>query len=176
MCTINSQKIIVASKCTQQTTVKISYHLNMYNVLYKNDKLARPILVKIVNPIEKCQTIDFIFFQLHPSAIILYKNFHGNMLLIFIPTNFLRKHHLLIDKQKDPTSISLLQFYYFFQLEHVNTRLAKLESQFYHLPSSSYVIYKIETILKALILLNLILQKNTLNSRFHIFIKQYTSR
>ena len=33
---------------------------------------------------------------------------------------------------------------------------AKLESQFDHLPSSSYAIYKIETILKALILLNLI--------------------
>ena len=45
----------------------------------------------------------------------------------------------------------------FFYLDHVNTRPAKLESQFYHLPNSSYAIYKIETILKALILLNLIL-------------------
>ena len=62
MCTINSQKIIVASKCSQKTTVKISYHLTMYNILNKNDKLAKSILVKIVNPIEKCQAIDSIFF------------------------------------------------------------------------------------------------------------------
>ena len=62
MCTINSQKITVASKCSQQTAVKISYHLNMHNILYKNDKLARSILVKIVNPIKKFQRIDYIFF------------------------------------------------------------------------------------------------------------------
>ena len=62
----------------------------MYNILYKNDKLAGPILVKIVNPIEKCQTIDYIFFQLPISVILLYKNLHINMLHIFIPTIFLR--------------------------------------------------------------------------------------
>ena len=62
MCSINSQKTTVASKCSQQTTIKISYHLNMYNILYKNDNLVRFILVKIVNPIEKYQTIDYIFF------------------------------------------------------------------------------------------------------------------
>ena len=42
--------------------MKISYDLDMYNIPYKNNKLARPILVKIVNPIEKCQIIDSIFF------------------------------------------------------------------------------------------------------------------
>ena len=105
MCTINSHKITVASQCSQQTTVKISYHWDMYIILYKNDKLARFILVKIVNPIEKCQTTDFIFSQLHPITIALYKNLHGNRLLIFILVNFLRKHHLLKDKQKDPTPI-----------------------------------------------------------------------
>ena len=62
MCIINSQKITVASKCYQKTTVKVSCHFNMYNILYKNDKLEMPILVKIVNPIEKCQTTDYIFF------------------------------------------------------------------------------------------------------------------
>ena len=62
MCTINSHNIIVASNCSQQATIKISYHLNMYNILYKNDKLAKSVLVKIVNPIEKCQTTDYIFF------------------------------------------------------------------------------------------------------------------
>ena len=62
MCTINSHKITVVSKSSQKTTVKILYHLNMYNILYKNDKLARPIFMKIVNPIEKCQTTDYIFF------------------------------------------------------------------------------------------------------------------
>ena len=51
----------------------------------------------------------------------------------------------------------LLQFQYVSQLEHINTRSAKFESQFYHFPSSSYAFYKIETNLKALIYLNLIL-------------------
>ena len=40
--------------------------------------------------------------------------------------------------------VCLLQVQYFSQLEHVNPRPAKLESQFYQLPSSSYVIYKID--------------------------------
>ena len=57
----------------------------------------------------------------------------------------------------------------FFLARACQHKTKKLESQFYHLPSSSYAIYKIETILKALILLNLILLENTLNSRFHIF-------
>ena len=39
------------------------------------------------------------------------------------------------------------------------TRPAKLESQFYHLSSSSYAFYKIYTTLKALIFLNLILSE-----------------
>ena len=115
MCTINPQKITVAFKYSQQNTVKISYHLNMYNILYKNDKLARSVLVEIVNPIEKCQTTDYIFFsQLHISAILLYKNLHSNMLHIFIPIIFLKKCHLLMDKQKDHISIkftaSLISF------------------------------------------------------------------
>ena len=61
MCIINSQKITLTSKCYHKTTVKVSYHFNMYNLLYKNDKPARSILAKIVNPIEKCQTTDYIF-------------------------------------------------------------------------------------------------------------------
>ena len=106
MFTINSYTITVASQCSQQATVKISYHLHMYRILYKNDKLARSILVKIVNHIEKCQTTDYIYFsQLHISAILLYKNFHSNMLHIFISTNFLRNYHLLINKQKDHIQI-----------------------------------------------------------------------
>ena len=50
----------------------------------------------------------------------------------------------------------LLQFQYFSQLEHVNTRPTKLESHFQHFSSSSYAFYKIETNLKALIQLDLI--------------------
>ena len=42
--------------------MKISYQLDMYDILCENDKLASVILVKIVNPIEECQTTDDIFF------------------------------------------------------------------------------------------------------------------
>ena len=55
----------------------------------------------------------------------------------------------------------------FFLARACQHKLTKLESQFYHLPSSSYAIYKIETILKALIFLNLILLKK--------YLKQYIS-
>ena len=114
MCTINSHKITVASQCSQQTIVQSSYHLHMYNILCKNNKLASPILVKIVNPIEKCQTTDYMFFQLHISDILMYKNLHSNMLHIFMPIIFLRKFYLLIDKQKDHISIKFTTSLIFF--------------------------------------------------------------
>ena len=114
MCTITSQTFTVASKCSQQTTIKISYHLNMYNILYKNDKLARSILMKIVN-LQKSVKQQIIYFsQLHPSAILLYKILHGHTLLIFILRIFLRKYHLLIDKQKDHISIKFTASLLFF--------------------------------------------------------------
>ena len=59
MCIINSHKFTVPYQCYQKTTVKVSCHLTKYNILYKNDKLARPILMEIVNPIEKYQTINY---------------------------------------------------------------------------------------------------------------------
>ena len=62
MCAINSTKIRVASKCSQYPTVQISCHLNTYGILYKNDKLARFILVKIVNPKEKVSNNRFYIF------------------------------------------------------------------------------------------------------------------
>ena len=76
-------------------------------------------------------------------------------------SNYLRLNRKIIFQ------VCLLQVQYCSQLEHVNTRSEKLESQFYHLPSSSYAIYKIETILKTLILLNLILLEK--------YTKQYIS-
>ena len=156
MCIVNSQKITVASKCFQQANVKISYHQDMCSISTKitSQQGLKQHKQEILLKCFKQQ--NSYFSQLHPSAIILCKNLHGNMLLIFIPIIFLRKHHLLIDKQKDPTQSSLLQVYYFFQLEHVNTRSTKLESHFYRFPSSSYAFYKIETILKALIQLHFI--------------------
>ena len=62
MCTVNSQKITVTSKCYQQTTVKVSCHFTKQNILYKNDKAQRLKISKIENPSEKCQAIDFLFF------------------------------------------------------------------------------------------------------------------
>ena len=59
--------------------------------------------------------------------------------------------------RKTILQVCLLQVSYFSQLEHGNTRPAKLESCFYHFPSSSYAFYTIYTTIKALILLNLIL-------------------
>ena len=65
-CTINSDKIIVAYLCSKKSTAQISCHLYKYSHFYKNDKLHRLILAKIVQSSEKCQTIDLIFF-LHAS-------------------------------------------------------------------------------------------------------------
>ena len=176
MCIVNSQKITVWSKCSQQATVKISYHLNMYNILYKNDKLARFILVKIVNPIEKCQTTDYIFFQLHASAIILYKNLHGNMLLIFFPINFLRKHHLLIDKQKDHILIKFTASLLFFlsrECQHKTSKigitiLSPIQLKLCNLQDRNHI--------KAVIQLHFILLEKYQKQCISYFIKYQTSR
>ena len=80
------------------------------------------------------------------------------IIFVFLPhlfsletSNYLRLNRTTIFQ------VCLLQVQYFFYLDHVNTRPEKLESQFYHSSSSSYAFYKIETNLKALIQLNLIL-------------------
>ena len=94
------------------------------------------------------------------------------MLLIFILMNFLIKHHLSKDKQKDLTPIKFTEVKYFSQLQQVNTRSGKLESQFYHFPSSSYVFYKIAKNLKALIQLHLILPEKISETVHLIFFYQ----
>ena len=45
-CTRNTDKITVSYLCSQKSTVQISYHLDKYSHLYKNDKLYRLILAK----------------------------------------------------------------------------------------------------------------------------------
>ena len=157
MCTVNSHKITVASKCSQQTTVNVSYHLDMYNIPLKNDKLARFIFVKIVKPIEIVKQQILYFSQLHPSAIILYKNLHGNMLHIFIPISFLKKHHLLIDKQKDPTSIKFTASLLFFLARACQHKTSKIGITILSLPQLKLCILKIANNLKALLQIHLIL-------------------
>ena len=79
------------------------------------------------------------------------------MLCIFTPINFTRIQQLIKIKQEDHITSMFTVGLIFFLARECQHRTKKLESQFYHLPSSSYAIYKLETILKALILLNLIL-------------------
>ena len=126
MCTINSHKIKVASQCSQQSTMKFSYHLHMYNILYKNDKLARVISAKIVNPIEKRQTIDSIFLLASYQCHTTIQNLHSNMLHIFIPIFFLRKCHLLIDRQKDHISIKFTATLIFFLARACQHKTSKI--------------------------------------------------
>ena len=76
---------------------------------------------------------------------------------VFLPYLFsLGTSNYLRLNRKTIIQVQLLQVQHFFQLEHVITRPVKLESQFLHFPSSRYAFYKMETILKALIQLNLI--------------------
>ena len=88
---------------------------------------------------------------------ILCKNLYDHMLCILTPINFTRIQQLIKIKQEDHILSMLTIGLIFFLARACQHKISKLESQFYHLPSSSYAIYKIETILKALILLNLIL-------------------
>ena len=82
---------------------------------------------------------------------------------VFLPHLFsLETSNYLRLNRKIIFQVCLLQVQYFSQLYYVNTRLTKLESQFYQFPSSSYACYKIENNLKALIQLHLfILEKYT---------------
>ena len=74
------------------------------------------------------------FYQLHSSAILLYKNLHGHMLLIFIPIIFLRKHHLLIDKQKDHISIKFTASLLFFLGRECQHKIIKIGITILSLP------------------------------------------
>ena len=65
------------------------------------------------------------------------------MLCIFTPINFTRNQQLIRIKYEDHIQIMTTESLVFFYLEHVNTRPEKLESHFYHLPSSSYAIHKL---------------------------------
>jgi len=47
----------------------------MYDILYKNDKPARFILVKIVTPIEKCHATNLIFFLASPEHMNIVQKF-----------------------------------------------------------------------------------------------------
>ena len=144
MCTINSHKITVTSQCSQQATVKISYHLDMYNILCKNDKLARSILVKIVIPIEKCQTTDYIFFLASYQCQTTVQKFNSNILHIFIPIFFLIKCHLLIDKQKDHISIKFTVRLIFFlarACQHKTNKIGITILSFFQLKISNLQVY-----------------------------------
>ena len=66
------------------------------------------------------------FSQLHISAILLYKNLHNNMLHIFIPIIFLRKYHLLIDNQKDPTPNKFTASLLFFLARAYQYKISKI--------------------------------------------------
>ena len=63
----------------------------MYNILYKNDKLARFILVKIVNPIEKCQKTYIIFFLASSECHNTVQKFAWQYVTYFYPYNFSQK-------------------------------------------------------------------------------------
>ena len=64
---------------------------------------------------------------------------------------FPQKTPFIKDKLKDLTPIKFNASLVFLLARACNTRSAKLESQFYHFPSSSYAFYKIKNNLKALI-------------------------
>ena len=115
----------------------------------------------------KQQILYFSYF--HPSIRTLCKNLRNHMLYIFTPFIFSRNYQLFKIKQEDHIPCMLTIGLVFFQLEHVNTRSAKLESHFYHFPSSSYAFYKIENNLKALIQLNLILLEKHLKQQVSYF-------
>ena len=114
MCTINSHKLTVDSQCSQQTTVKSSYHLDMYNILCKNDKLALPILVKIVNPIEKCQTIDYISFQASYQCHTTVQKFTYQYVTYFYPYKFSLENTIYYQiNRKTLLQLNLQQVHYF---------------------------------------------------------------
>ena len=122
-CSINS-KITAAYTYSQESTVKISCHLNKYNNLYKNDKLQGLQQFKYVQHGEKCQATNLLFSYSPHNTIILWELIHAHRLHKSTTINFTRNQHLI-------------------KLQHVKTRPTKLESYFKHLPNSSYAFYKI---------------------------------
>ena len=71
--------------------MQISCQLDKYSPLYKNDKLLRFIVAKIVEPIEKCQAIDFIFFLASLKPINIVQKFAWQYVTYFYPYEFPQK-------------------------------------------------------------------------------------
>ena len=115
------------------------------------------------------------FSQLPKKTLTLYKNLHGNMLLIFILMNFLRKHHLLNDKQKDPTPIKFTTSPTFFLTRAIQHKIKKIGLTILSLSQLKlYILQDCKHAKKHLSSYILFTLKNTRNSAFHIFIKYYT--
>ena len=134
------------------------------------------ILAKIVQHSKKCQATDLIFFLLPSSMrILLCKNLHDHMLCIFTLFIFTRNQQLIKVKQEDHIPSIPTVGLAFFLARACQHKTSKIGMTIFALLQLKICIYKMETNLKALIQLNLIPIKNILNSRYHIFIKQYTS-
>ena len=82
--------------------------------------------MKIVIPIEKCQTIDFIFFLAFLKPINTVQKFAWQYVTYFILMNFLRKHHLLKDKEKYPTPIKFTASSTFFLTRASQHKISKI--------------------------------------------------
>ena len=100
----------------QNSVVQISYELDKYSHLYKNDKLHRLILAKIVQSSEKCQTTDFIFFLTFILAPYHCVKICMVITYVFLPHLFsLETSNYLGLNRKTIFQICLLQVQYFSQ-------------------------------------------------------------
>ena len=115
------------------------------------------ILAKIVQPSEKCQITDLYFSYIHPSTITLCKNLHDHQLCIFTPFIFTRNQQLIKVKQEDHIPSIPTVGLAFFLARACQHKTSKIGTTILDFPSSRYAFYKMETNLKAVIQLNLIL-------------------
>ena len=130
------------------------------------------ILAKIIQHSEKCQATDLIFFLLSPSMRILCKNLYDHMLCIFTLFNFTRNQQLIRIKYKDHiTSMFTVGLIFFLarpcQHKTIKIGITILSHSQLKLCTSQDINYFKSTYLAQF---NSPI-KNTLNSRFHIFIK-----
>ena len=102
-------------------------------------------------PLKSVKQQHSYFSQLHHRKRTLCNKFHAHWIHIFTMKNSIRIQHLFKINSKLQFPTRSLCNQYFSQVVHYNTRPTKLESHFYHFPSSSFAFYKIGNIQKAFI-------------------------
>ena len=156
--------------------MQISCQLDKYSPLYKNDKLLRFILAKIVQPIENCQATNFIFLLASLKLINTLQKFAWQYDTYFYPYEFPQKTSFIKRQIERSYSNQVYCKFCIFPSQSMSIQTQQnLNHKFFTYQAQVMQFSRQKSFKKHLISSILFTQKITRNCALHIFIKYYTS-